>query len=222
MAVTQVREALFEQLARVGKALSSPKRLELLEVLAQGERSVESLAEATGMPVGNTSAHLQALRGARLVRTRRVGTRVFYSLPDEQVTAFMRDLWKLADARLAEVEQLIRDFLHNERDFERVTREQLLARSMVGEVTVLDVRPPEEFEAGHVPGAVNIPLEQLGERLDTLPRDVDVVAYCRGPYCLLAPRAAQILREHGWRASVLEDGLPEWRAAGLPVAAGTH
>jgi rhodanese-related sulfurtransferase/DNA-binding transcriptional ArsR family regulator len=220
MSERDVREGLFGQLARIGKAISNAKRIELLDILGQGERSVESLAIATSMTVGNTSSHLQVLRGARMVQTRKVGTKVMYSLADEKVARFVRELWALADARLAEVEQLIREYLDGEETLERVTREQLVARSMRGDVYIIDVRPVEEFEAGHIPGATSVPFDELNDHLSQLPADMDIVAYCRGPHCVFAPKAAQILRRNGLRAMVLEDGMPEWRQGGLPVSTG--
>jgi DNA-binding transcriptional ArsR family regulator len=218
MSEREVREDLFGQLARIGKAISNPKRLELLDVLGQGERSVESLAQVTAMTVGNTSSHLQVLRQARLVETRRQGTKVLYSLADERVAGFVGELWKLAEARLAEVEQLVRTYLQDEESLERVTREELVSRSLTRDVYVIDVRPTVEYAAGHIPGAASVPFEEIGEFLSELPADMDIVAYCRGPHCLLAPKAAQILRRHGLRAKVLEDGMPEWRLRGLPVS----
>ncbi|MFJ6674635.1 ArsR/SmtB family transcription factor [Actinosynnema sp. NPDC091369] len=218
MSERTVRDDLFGQLARIGKAVSSAKRLELLEILGQGERSVESLSAATDMSVGNTSSHLQVLRNARLVQTRRVGTKVIYSLADEKVTTFLRNLWSLADDRFAEIEQLIRAYLRDDDTLERVTRPELVARSLRGDVFIIDVRPAEEYAAGHIPGAVSVPFDELDDHLAALPTDVDIVAYCRGPYCVFAPRAAQILAERGFRVLVLEDGMPEWRQDGLPVS----
>lgn len=216
----EVKEALYEQFARLGKALASPRRIELLDLLCQGERTVEALAEAARMGVTNTSAHLQVLRGARLVETRREGVKVYYRLADEEVCRFFFALRDLARARLAEVEQVVRDYLEARDELEPVSREALLERLGRGDVTVLDVRPPEEFAAGHIPGARSLPLPELERRLGELPRDVEIVAYCRGPYCVLAPEALAILRAAGFRARRLEDGFPEWRLAGLPVEVG--
>jgi rhodanese-related sulfurtransferase len=216
----QVKEALYEQFARLGKALASPRRIELLDLLCQGERTVEALAEAARMGVTNTSAHLQVLRQARLVETRREGVKVYYRLADEEVCRFFFALRDLARARLAEVEQVVQDYLEARDELEPVSRQALLERLDRGDVTVLDVRPPEEFAAGHIPGARSVPLPELERRLDELPRDVEVVAYCRGPYCVLAPEALGILRAAGFRARRLEDGFPEWRLAGLPVEVG--
>ena len=215
-----MREALYEQFARLGKAVASPRRIELLDLLCQGERTVEGLAKATRMGVTNTSAHLQVLRQARLVETRREGVRVFYRLADEEVCRFYFALRDLGRARLAEVEQVVRDYFDARDELEPVSRESLLHRMEHGEVAVLDVRPVEEYAAGHIPGSASVPLVELQHRLGELPRDVEIVAYCRGPYCALAPEALTILRASGFRAQRLEDGFPEWRLAGLPVEVG--
>lgn len=212
--------ALHEQFARIGKALASARRLELLDLLCQGERSVEALARATGMSVTNTSQHLHVLRGARLVDARKDGTRVIYRVADDGVSRFFIALRDLAHARLAEVELLVRRYFEDRGQLEPVSRAELLERAKRHDVVVLDVRPAAEYASGHVAGAVSIPLEQLEHRLGSLPRDAEIVAYCRGPYCLLAPRAVELLRERGFRARRLEDGFPEWRLAGLPVAVG--
>lgn len=215
-----VKDALYEQFARLGKAVASPKRIELLDLLCQAERTVDGLAKATRMGVTNTSAHLQVLRQARLVEARREGVKVFYRLADEEVCRFFFALRDLGRARLAEVEQVVRDYFEARDDLEPVSREALLDRLARGDAAVLDVRPVEEYEAGHIPGATSIPLPELENRLGDLPRDVDVVAYCRGPYCVLAPEALTILRVNGFRARRLEDGFPEWRLAGMPVEVG--
>jgi rhodanese-related sulfurtransferase len=215
-----VKDPLYEQFARVGKVLGSAKRIELLDLLAQTERSVEELAELTGMEVGNTSAHLQVLRGARLVETRRAGTRIFYRLAGDEVTGLLVALQEVARARLAEVGEVVRTHLSDPDGLEEVGRQELLERASRGDVTVLDVRPAPEYQAGHIPGALSIPIEELEARLGELPDDVEVVAYCRGPYCVLALQAVDLLRRRGRRARRLADGMPEWRGAGLPVAVG--
>lgn len=209
----------YEHFARIGKALASARRVELLDLLCQGERSVEALARAARMSVTNTSQHLHILRSARLVEARKQGTKVIYSVADENVCRFFLQLCELAHARLAEVDQLVRCHLDGD-PFDAVTREELLERFERGDVLVLDVRPPDEFAAGHIAGAVSVPLEELEDRLDALPAEGEIVAYCRGPYCLLASRALELLRANGFRARRLEDGFPEWRLAGLPVAVG--
>jgi rhodanese-related sulfurtransferase len=212
---------VYDQFARIGKAVASARRVELLDLLCQGERSVEALAHTARMSVTNTSQHLQILRAARLVDTRREGTKVIYRLAGEDVCRFFIGLCDLARGRLAEVGQLVQSYLDGER-FETVTRQELRRRIARGDVVVLDVRPAEEFAAGHIAGAVSLPVDELDARLDELPAGIEIVAYCRGPYCLLASRALALLREHGFGARRLEDGFPEWRVAGLPVAAGAE
>ena len=214
------KKALFAQFARVAKALGHGHRLELLELLAQGERSVEVLARLTALSVANASQHLQQLRRAALVTSRKSGHFAFYRLADTGVVALVASLRRVAEHNLAEVERLVSCYLHSMDSFEPVSARELLQRARQGVVTVLDVRPPEEFAAGHLPNAVNIPLKELTRRLGELPRNQEVVAYCRGPYCVLAYEAVAELRRHGFTAWRLEDGLPEWRLAGLPVEVG--
>jgi rhodanese-related sulfurtransferase/DNA-binding transcriptional ArsR family regulator len=216
----EAKDRLYEQFARAAKAVASPKRIELLELLAQGERAVEALARATGMGVTNTSAHLQVLRRAGLVATRKQATTVWYRLAGEEVAAFVVALRDLARSRLAEVDRVVADYFVARDALEPVSRTELLQRAGRGEVVILDVRPPEEFAAGHIPGALSVPLDQLDLALGRLPRRSRIVAYCRGPYCVLAPQAVQRLRAAGFDARRLVDGMPEWRLAGLPVAAG--
>lgn len=218
----EAKDALYEQFACVGKAVASPRRIELLELLAQGERSVDALARASGLGLTTASSHLQVLRGARLVATRRAGTRVIYRLAGDDVLQLVVTVRELAQARLAEVEQVVGAYFTARDTLAPIGRDELLAQATRGEVLVLDVRPREEFEAGHIPGAVSIPLEELRARLDELPGDLVVVAYCRGPYCVLAPQAIELLAARGIRARRLAEGLPEWRLAGLPVAIGAR
>jgi rhodanese-related sulfurtransferase/DNA-binding transcriptional ArsR family regulator len=215
-----VKDTLYEQFARIGKAVANPKRIELLDLIAQGERSVDDLAAGAGMGITNTSNHLQVLRQARLVETRKEGTRVLYRLANDTVLRFTVALRDLARSRLAEVGEVVRDYFLARDAFEPVSREQLLSLMKQGEVVVFDVRPPEEFDQGHIPGAVSVPLGELEARLRSLDKHTEVVAYCRGPYCVLAPQAVQLLHDNGFRARRLEDGMPEWRLAGLPVAVG--
>ena len=210
---------LYEQFARIGKAVASARRVELLDLLCQGERSVEALARTTGMTVTNASQHLQTLRAAHLVEARKEGTKVLYRVADEAVCRFFLGLCELAHGRLAEVDQFVHRYLDGD-GFESLTREELFTRMTKGAVVLLDVRPPEEYAAGHIAGAVSVPLGLLEELLDTVPADAEVVAYCRGPYCQLSSQALEILRAHGLHARRLVDGFPEWRLAGLPVAAG--
>lgn len=214
------KDHVYEQLARIGKAVSSPKRLEILDLLSQGPRTVESLAREAHLTVANTSRHLQILRMARLIEAEKDGVFVSYSLADEAVSDFFRTLRVLAATRLAELEQMARQFFQGREALEAVDRKALLKRVRRGEVIVLDVRPPEEYRAGHIPGALSIPLRDLKDRLSELPRDQEIVAYCRGPYCVLAVQAVELLRDNGFRAVRLEDGVLDWRAQGLPVAVG--
>ena len=212
-----IKSALYEQLARVGLALGSAGRLQILEFVAQGERSVDSLAAMTGLSVANTSKHLQALRQAGLVAARKDGLRVYYSVAGDDVVALVSALRAVAKHRVAEVERLVRLWLAHRDEMEPIPAAELLERAKRGLVTVLDVRPAEEYAAGHVPGALNVPLDKLESYLSRLPKRKEVVAYCRGPYCLMSFEAVEKLRKRGWRARRLENGLPEWRAAGLPV-----
>lgn len=217
MDTRELKERLYEELARMGKAMASSKRLELLDLLAQGERTVEALATAAAMGVTNTSAHLQVLRRGGLVTARKQGTHVYYRLPDDDVAQFMLRFRNLARARLADVEQAGRDYVGPADHVEPVTRDELLARLRSGDVTVVDVRPPEEYAAGHIAGALSVPIDELEARLAELPTDVGVVAYCRGPFCVYSSQAVRRLREHGHQAQRLQDGFPEWRLEGLPT-----
>lgn len=211
------KRRLYTELARIAGAVSSPSRLELLELLAQGERTVEVLAREAGLSVANTSHHLRALRQVRLVDSRKQGLYVHYRLADPEVYRLMFLLRGLAERHLDEVDRLVAEFFTGRDRFDPVPREDLLARSRAGAVIVLDVRPPEEYRAGHIPGALSVPLETLEARLATLPPGREVVAYCRGPWCVLAFEAVERLRRRGRSARRLEDGFPEWRAAGLPI-----
>jgi rhodanese-related sulfurtransferase/predicted transcriptional regulator len=212
-----VKKALFAEFAVLAKALAHGNRLELLELVAQGERSVEALAKVAGLSIANASQHLLKLRRAGLVVARKRGAYVYYRLRDDAVISLLGNLRALAEQNLAEVDRLVERFLHDKDELEPVSSRELLARSRQGQVTVLDVRPAEEFAAGHLPGAVNIPLSELESRLAELPRRRQVVAYCRGPYCVLAFEAVATLRRQGFEARRLEQGLPEWRRDGLPV-----
>ena len=216
----EAKDRLYEQFARVAKAVANAHRIELLELLAQTERTVESLAQASGMGITNTSAHLQALRRAGLVEGRREGTKVHYRLAGSQVMSFVVALRDLARTYLSDVDRIVRDYFVARDSFEPLTRAQLIDRAEQGEVVILDVRPAEEFAAGHIPGALSVPLDQLDAALAGLPRDTEIVAYCRGPYCVLAPQAVECLRTRGFNARRLQDGMPEWALAGLPVAHG--
>jgi len=213
----QFKDAIYEQLARIGKSLAIGPRLELLDILCQGPRTVEVLAKQLGQSVANTSHHLQVLRRARLVNAEKEGVRVTYRLADQEVCTFFRALRGLAESRLLEIEQVTREFLEARGSMEPIARDALVARVQSGEVTVLDVRPVEEYRAGHVPGALSVPLEELKRRLAELPRDREVVAYCRGPYCVMALDAVATLRANGFKAVRMEEGVPDWRARGLAV-----
>ncbi len=213
-----MKAALNREFARLAGALANPHRIELLDLLAQGERSVEALASEAAMSVGLTSAHLRALRLARLVETRRLGPQILYRLAGDEVYALLGSLRATAQARLPEVEAAARAPLTD--GLEPLTREELLARARGGRVVVVDVRPAAEYRAGHIRGAISLPLAELEARLAELPADAEIVAYCRGPYCLYAPTAVAALRARGFEARRLVDGFPEWRAGGYPVAVG--
>lgn len=214
------KNSIYEQFARIGKAVSSPKRLELLDLICQSEKTVEVLARETGLTVANTSQHLQVLRAARLVEARKEGLFVHYRLADQTVCDFSRAMRLLAESRLAEVERITRCFLEGKEGMEPVDKEGLLERVREASVTVLDVRPTEEYRAGHIPGAISVQLKELERRLSELPRDQEIVAYCRGPYCVLSIRAVEILRSHGFNAVRLEEGVQDLRAMGFPVDLG--
>lgn len=213
------KKQIFLHLARQGKALANPNRLELLEALGQGERSVEDLAAVTGMSVANTSHHLQVLRNGGLVASRRQGVQVFYRLSDDNVVAVLADLRQLAERHLADIGQILRREFASRDDVAPVRRKELVRMIKAGAVTLIDVRPTEEYRTGHIAGAVNLPLAELSRRLAEIPRDREVVAYCRGPYCLLAFDAVKLLRARGFGARRLADGFPEWKAERGPVAA---
>lgn len=217
MSSTEFKHDLFIQFARVAKALANGYRLELLEYLAQGERSVDALAKVSGLTVANTSQHLQQLRQSGLVATRKEGVSVYYRLSGDDVVDLYNSLRTVAQRRVAEVDRLVSTYLSIKDDFEPVPVEELLARARDGLVTVLDVRPPEEYASGHLPGAVNIPLSDLEKRLQDLPQNREIVAYCRGAYCVLAFEAVARLRQRGIKARRLENGFPEWQLAGLPI-----
>lgn len=214
------KDALYEQFARIGHALASPKRIELLDLLSQGEKTVESLADDIATPIKNTSAHLRVLRQARLVETRREGTYVYYRLADDDVFALLRNLEALGHSRLADVEHVVRLYLDGRDELEPVTFKDLRRLIRAGDVTVVDVRPADEYAAGHIPGALSIPVPHLKQHLRDIPRDREVIAYCRGRYCVYSLEAVALLRKHGFGARRTRDGLPDWKAAGLPVSVG--
>jgi len=212
-----LKSALYQQLARVGLALGNAGRLQILEFVAQGERSVDALAAMTGLSVANTSKHLQALRLAGLVAARKDGLRVYYSVAGDDVVALISAVRAVAEHRVADVEKLLQVWLAHRDELEPVPAREVLRRAREGLVTVLDVRPEEEYASGHVPGAINVPIEKLEGYLSKLSKRKEVIAYCRGPYCLMSFEAVEKLRRRGFKAKRLENGYPEWRAAGLPV-----
>lgn len=217
MSSKNVKNLLFAEFARVSKALGSGNRLELLEFLAQGERSVEALAGLSGLSVANTSRHLQILRQAGLIAARKDGQFVYYSVSGGGVIKLLAALQEVGQHNLAEVMQLVSTYLTSKDGFEAVSVRELIDRMRQGLATIVDVRPQEEYTAGHLPGAINVPLSKLEERLDKLPTDQEIVAYCRGPFCVLAFEAVALLRKKGLRARRLETGFPEWKVAGFPV-----
>jgi rhodanese-related sulfurtransferase/predicted transcriptional regulator len=214
------KRTLFTEFAAVAKAAAHPHRLELLEQLAQGERSVERLAERVGLSVANASQHLQHMRRAGLVTTRREGRFVVYSLTDDAVLSLLESLRRIAEVQSAEVDRVVRTYFEDRDSLEAVTRSELVERLQRDAATVLDVRPGDEFALGHLPGALNVPLNELEAHLSAFDSSREIVAYCRGPYCVLSYEAVAMLRARGFNVRRLEDGLPEWRAAGLPVEVG--
>lgn len=216
------KQDLNDQFARIGKMLSNGRRLELLEYLAQSERSVEQLASVSGLSVANTSQHLQQMRQAGLVNARREGKQILYSLAGDDVIHLLDALRRVAEGRLAEVREMVANVLTARDSLEPIQANELLERSRMGLVTVLDVRPAEEYAAGHLPGAINITLAELEQQLERLPADKEVIAYCRGAYCVLSFEAVARLREHGFQARRLEQGYPEWKLASFPTVNGNH
>lgn len=215
------KHAIFTQLAVVAKSIANANRLELLEQLAQGERSVEALAKRTRLSVANTSHHLQQMRRGGLVAARRDGKFVHYRLSDNRVLELIAALRAIAEQQLAEVDRIVRSYFHARDSLEAVSHKELMRRIRDGNVTVLDVRPRDEYELGHLPGAVNIPLDQLKKRLARLDRSREIVAYCRGAYCVLSFEAVAALRAQGFEVRRLADGFPEWKAGGLPIETGS-
>ncbi len=216
----QFKDAIYEQFSRIGKAVSSPKRLELLDLLCQCEKTVETLSRETGLTMANTSQHLQTLRANRLIEAEKEGLYVKYRTRDQLVCEFFRTMRMLAENRLAEVEMIKRLFLEGREGMEPVDRNDLLKCVKEDAVTLLDVRPKNEYRAGHIPGALSVPLDQLKKLLDKLPKNQEIVAYCRGPYCVLSVVAVELLRKKGFKAIRLEEGIQDWRAMGLTVDVG--
>jgi len=213
----EFKDLIFQQFANIATAFSSPKRLEIIDLLSQSEKDVETLSRQISSTFANTSRHLQILKNARLVESRRNGVRMYYKLSDEKVFNCWKSLQSLAENRVAEIREVVRDFLNERNAMNAVSKEELWSRIQSNDVIVLDVRPEEEFSSGHIPGAVSIPLSELRKRLKEIPIDREVVAYCRGPYCVLSPEAIKILSDKGYTASRLDDGLPEWEKAGFSV-----
>jgi rhodanese-related sulfurtransferase/DNA-binding transcriptional ArsR family regulator len=216
-----VKDRLYAQLARLGKALSSPHRLEILELLAQGERTVESLATELELSLANTSQHLQALKHAALVESRKHGLYVHYRLADPEVFDLSKVIRSVAERRLADFDRLVQKHFADRRDAPPVAMSELLKLARTKRVVIVDTRPPGEYAAGHIAGAISVPVGDLSKRLKELPKGKEYVAYCRGPYCVYADRAVEVLRANGRRARRLVQGFPEWRSAGLPVSEGT-
>lgn len=220
MGTREAKDALFEAFAEVAKALASGRRAEIVDVLAQGERSVEEVSQELGQSVANTSHHLRALARAGLVRTRRDGTRIYYALSGDRVASLWAAMRDVASEHVAGIERLASAYLGDRTGLEAITRDELASRLHGGDVVVLDVRPEPEFRAGHIAGARSVPITELRRNLRTLPKDSEVVAYCRGPFCVYADDAVRELRRRGHTAKRLEDGYPEWKRAGHPIASG--
>lgn len=214
------KDRLYTQFARLGSALASPRRLELLDLLAQGERSVEELAQETEQSVGNTSQHLQVLREAQLVVADKRGLRVYYRLAGPEILGLWQTLRSVGETQLAEIDRLVDEYLGHRDGMDAISKEELLRRIEAGTAVVIDARPHVEYRQGHITGALSIPIDELAQRLNELPTDREIVAYCRGPYCIYADESVQLLRARGIKAARLEDGYPEWAVAGLPIAAG--
>ena len=221
LSLTRLRDTLHNEFSKIGRVLSSPKRIEIIELLHECSKSVETLADNTGMSLANTSQHLQVLRGAGMVEAERKGTYMIYSLASPLVHELVSMVRQVAETHLADVDRALSQIRESSNELEDVDRGKLMQLAKDGKVIVLDVRPKDEFEASHLPYAISIPLAKLEKQLDTLPREQQVVAYCRGPYCLLAGEATRILRKHGYQASSLRDGVAEWKAAGQQIVATT-
>ncbi len=213
----EFKDTVFEQFAKIAHAFSSPKRLEIIDILAQGERDVDSLSRQVNMTIANTSRHLQALKHARLVENRKAGVQVFYRLAGAEVLHCYNQLQSLAEKRSVEIREIVRVFFEDRDGLEPVSKDELWKRMQDKDVIVLDVRPSEEYKNGHIAGALSVPLSELKNKLKEIPQDRQIVAYCRGPYCVLSAEAMEILRTAGYQAIRLKEGLPEWKEAGLPL-----
>jgi rhodanese-related sulfurtransferase len=215
------KDQMYDQFARVVRAMANPHRLELIDLLAQGERTVEDLAREASLSIANASQHLQTLRAAQLVEVRRDGLYAYYRLGDERVFRVWQAIRELGEARLAEIDRIVHTFLANRAELEAISAEDLVERMQSDSLVVLDVRPPEEYRAGHIPGARSVPVSEVESALKQIPPDHEVIAYCRGPYCVFSDEAVELLKTHGYKAKRLQGGLPDWRAAGLPVETST-
>lgn len=213
----EFKDIVFEQFARIAYPFAAPKRLEIIDILAQGERDVESLAREGAMTVANASRHLQILKTARLVASRREGVRIFYKLTDDDVFNCWKNLQTIAEKRIAEIREISRLFFEERDALESITSDELWQKMHSGEVIVIDVRPKHEYDQSHLPGSISLPLAELDSRLAELPINTEIIAYCRGPYCVLSPEAVSKLKKAGFRAKRLKDGIPEWKLAGLPT-----
>lgn len=218
----QIKDFIYENISLIGKAVSAPKRLELLEFLCQGEKTVEDSALHTGISLKLASAHLKVLRGARLVTTRKEGTYVYYRVANQEVIAFWVKLHSLAEGRFSEIEHTLKQFGIDPENMSKLDKKTLLKNVREGEVIIIDVRPEEEYLQGHIPNSLSIPFSELKKRLSEIPKSKEIIAYCRGPYCILSHEAALFLRKKGYKATPMREGMPEWMAAGLPVQKENH
>lgn len=216
----EFKDMVFQLFAMIAQGFSSPKRLEIIDVLVQGERDVETLSKEMNMSMANTSKHLQVLKNARLLESRKEGVRVLYKVADDSVFTCWKNLQTLAEQRLYEMKEIVRMYYQDRDKMEPISRDNLFSRIKGGDVVVLDVRPSEEYKSGHILKAISIPLSELKQRIDEIPKNIEVVAYCRGPYCVLAAEAITFLRKEGIRAIRMKDGFPEWENDGLPVETG--
>ena len=217
MKAREFKDLIFQQFANIATAFSSPKRLEIIDILEQGEKDVETLSKRISATFANTSRHLQILKNARLVESRRDGVRMYYKLSDEKVFSCWKCLQSLAENRVVEIREVLRNFLDERNALNAISKEELWSRIQSNDIIILDVRSEEEFNNGHIPGAISIPLSELRERLNEIPHNREVIAYCHGPYCVLSPEAIKILKDEGYKALRLEESLLEWKSAGLPV-----
>jgi len=213
----EFKDLIFEQFANIATAFASPKRLEIIDNLLQGEKDVATLSKQISASIANTSRHLQILKNSRLVNNRREGVRIYYRIADDRVFNCWKGLQLLAESRVAEIREVLKNFLEERKAMKTISKDELWSRVQSNDVVVIDVRPLEEFISGHIPGAISIPLAELKDRLNEIPNDKEIVAYCRGPYCVLSPEAIKILKNEGYEALRLEESLPEWKHAGLPV-----